>query len=151
MIHLPPGRHAFVATAPGYEEGHAELVIEDKAPKRVVIELVRKGVRVQGPRPLRIAGLAVGGAGAVALGVGVAFGLQARRDAATLSGHMSGMWLPADEQTYEHGQTANRRAIGAYIAGGALVAAGGVLYYLGARTHLEPVVTPTGVAIAGRF
>jgi len=152
-IHLGMGRHSFIATAPGYEDGHAELVVEDRTPKRVEIALKPRGIAVRGPRSFRIAGLVAGGAAVVAAGAGAYFGIQARSDANTLSGHQGDMWTAADERTYLHGQTANDRAIGAYVAGGALLVVGGVFYYLGARTHLEPIVTPAsaGVAVEGRF
>jgi len=152
-IHLPMGHHAFIATAPGYEDGHAELVVEDKTRKRVEITLKRRGIVTRGPRGFRIAGVVVGGAAVVAAGVGVAFGVQAKSAADKLSGHTMDMWTPADEATYNRGQTANDRMIYAYVASGALLVTGGVLYYVGARTHLEPFATPTsaGVTIEGRF
>jgi hypothetical protein len=152
-IHLPMGRHAFIASAPGYEDGHAQLVVDDKTPKRVEIALQRRGVPTHGPRAFRVAGIVAGGAAVVAAGAGIWFGVQARSDADHISSHTMDMWTPDDERTFEHGQTANSRMIGAYIASGALLVTGGVLYYLGARTHLEPVVTPgsAGLAIEGRF
>jgi hypothetical protein len=151
-IHLPLGRHSFIATAPGYEDGHAELVIDDKTPKRVEIALQRRGVVTPGPRSLRIAGIVAGGAAIVAAGAGVVFGLQARSDANALSNRKD-MWLPGDEQKFNDGQAANRRMRDAYLAGGALLVVGGVVYYFGARTHVEPYASPTsaGVALEGRF
>jgi hypothetical protein len=152
-IHVPMGRHVFIATAPGYEDGRAELIVDDKSPKRVEIALERRGIITRGPRSLRIAGLAAGGAAIVAAGAGIAFGLQARTDASALSNHTVGTWTAADEQRFDAGQTANHRMVGAYVIGGALVVAGGSLYYLGARTHFEPIVTPAtaGLAVAGHF
>jgi hypothetical protein len=152
-IHLPPGHHAFIATAPGYEDGHAEIVVDDRTPKRVEIVLKQRGVVVPGPRSLRIAGVVAGGAAVVAAGAGIWFGVQARSDANDLSSHQGPMWTAADEQKYLHGQAANDHMVGAYVAAGALLVTGGVLYYLGARTHLEPIVTPGSaeLAIEGRF
>ena len=102
--------------------------------------------------PLRITGLATAGAGAIALGFGVVFGLKARSAADTISNHQ-GPWTDAERNTFEDGQRANRTMIIGYVAGGALVAAGGVLYYLGARTHVVPVagVRTAGLAVQGRF
>ena len=101
---------------------------------------------------LRIAGLATTGAGAVALGLGVVFGMKARSAADAISDHR-GSWTDDERHTFEDGQRANRNMIVAYVAGGALVGTGGVLYYLGARTHLVPVTgaRTAGLAVWGRF
>ena len=152
-IHLPMGHHTLIATAPGYEDGHAELVVDDNTPKRVEIALQRRGIVTRGPRSLRIAGIVAGGVALVAAGAGITFGLQARSDSDAISKHTMDTWTAADERTFEHGRTANSRMVGAYVAGGALLAVGGVLYYFGARSHLEPIVTPAsaGLAIEGHF
>ncbi len=152
-IHLPFGRHTIVATARGYEESHTDVVVQDRAPERVVITLHRPMARVPGPRSLRLVGLVGGGAGLVTLGAAVAFGLAARSDAEAISQRTMGAWTPADKATFAAGQTANGRMIAASIAGGALLATGGILYYVGARTHLEPIVTDTSatLSVAGRF
>jgi tetratricopeptide (TPR) repeat protein len=101
---------------------------------------------------LRITGLATAGAGAIALGFGVVFGIKARSAADTISNHQ-GLWTDDERHTFEDGQRANRTMIIGYVAGGALVATGGVLYYLGARTHVVPVtgVRTAGLAVQGRF
>lgn len=101
---------------------------------------------------LRITGLATAGAGAIALGVGVVFGIKARSAAETISNHQ-GPWTEDERHTFEDGQRANRTMIIGYVAGGALVATGGVLYYLGARTHVVPVTgaRTAGLAVQGRF
>jgi len=103
-------------------------------------------------RTLRIAGLAVGGAGAVTLGLGVAFGLKARSAADEITGHKDS-WTQAEKDTFEAGQRANRNMIIAYVVGGAMVATGGVLYTLGARAHVAPVAGPrtAGLVVQGRF
>jgi tetratricopeptide (TPR) repeat protein len=101
---------------------------------------------------LRITGLATAGAGAIALGFGVVFGIKARSAADTISNHQ-GPWTEDERHTFDDGQRANRTMIIGYVAGGALVATGGVLYYLGARTHVVPVtgVRTAGFAVQGRF
>jgi tetratricopeptide (TPR) repeat protein len=106
----------------------------------------------RGSPPLRITGLATAGAGAIALGVGVVFGIKARSASDTISNHQ-GPWTVDEQHTFEDGQRANRTMIIGYVAGGALVAAGGVLYYLGTRTHVVPVtgVRTAGLAVQGRF
>jgi tetratricopeptide (TPR) repeat protein len=81
-------------------------------------------------RNLRIAGIATGGAGAVALGVGVYFGLEAR----SISDEVSS--APAyDASRDNEGKAANRNMVIFTAVGGAAVVAGGVLYYLGHRAR----------------
>jgi hypothetical protein len=151
-IHLPFGRHDIVVSAPGYQDGRTELIVDDKKPRRVVISLNAVIVHAHRGGGLRSAGLAAAGVGVVALGAGVAFGLAARKDANSLSGRTD-QWTTTDEATYAAGRTANNRMIASYVVGGALVVAGGVVYYLGARYQVAPVVTGTsaGVALAGQF
>jgi serine/threonine-protein kinase len=97
---------------------------------------------------LRVAGLVTGGAGIVALGLGTYFGLHAK----SLSDQQHGL-TEFDPGLVSDGNAANRNAILSFTIGGAALAAGGVLYYLGVRAGREVVVTPTvaGVAVGGRF
>jgi hypothetical protein len=103
-------------------------------------------------RPLRIAGYASGGAGVIALGAGVIFGLKARR----LSDELSQPGAPFEQSTFDAGRTAERRMVVCYGAGAAMIAAGTVLYLLG-RDPGEPSITPivddthVGLAWSGRF
>jgi tetratricopeptide (TPR) repeat protein len=88
-----------------------------------------------GGRTLRIAGLATGGAGVAALGGAVAFALRGR----SLSAEQD------DADAYDpdlvaRGEAANRNAIICAAIGGAALATGGVLYYLGARRGSEATV-----------
>jgi len=104
-------------------------------------------------RTLRIAGLATGGVGVVALAVGVALGVVARNDAAQLTGH-TGAWTQADHDAYYNGLADNRNMGIAYTVGGVLAATGGVLYWLGARhVRAAAFATPHGAggAITGEF
>jgi tetratricopeptide (TPR) repeat protein len=103
--------------------------------------------------PLRIAGVVGAGAGIVAVGIGVKLGFDARADADAITHHV-GPWTEADRATYDAGQTANRNMAIAYCVGAALVATGGVLYYLGVRrARVVAIVAPGGAsaAIAGSF
>jgi len=101
---------------------------------------------------LRIAGLVVGGIGVASLAAGVAFGLKAQSAADGISGHMDD-WTMEEMDLFEAGQRANRNMVIAYVAGGALVTTGGVLYMLGARTRVVPVVgaRTAGLAAWGHF
>jgi hypothetical protein len=102
---------------------------------------------------LRIAGLATGAAGVVAIGVGATYGLKALKIANEVEDRFS-MAREAE------GKRANKIAIACYISGGVLVGAGATLYWLGyRRDHREqaltiaPVVSAelTGIVVAGSF
>lgn len=86
-------------------------------------------------RPLRIGGLAVAGAGVVGVGVAIAFGLKA----SSLSDELSEPGAPFDPGKVDDGRSAERMSIVAGIAGGALIAGGVVLYYLGHKQKSEHV------------
>src|SRR5262245_32121862 len=77
-------------------------------------------------RNLRLAGIAVGGTGAVALGVGVFFGLRAQ----SISDEVSKA-SAYDSARDNEGKAANRNMIIFTGLGGASVIIGGVLYYMG--------------------
>jgi tetratricopeptide (TPR) repeat protein len=121
-------------------------------------ELPRKQDATMVPRPrqaspqLQIAGIATAGVGVLALGAGVFFGVKARDASDTISKH-TGPWTDTEQSTFEDGQRANRNMIIAYVGGGALVATGAVLYYLGTRTHVAPMAgTQTaGLTVWGHF
>jgi hypothetical protein len=139
-IHLPPGKHQIIVSAPGYEDAHQLLDIKDKTPQDVTIKLQRQGEGQHGgaaesnhlPRNLMIAGGA-----AIALGFG-ALGWwsyeQGQLDTASKMGNTtdydahSGRWDAAKWSTY-----------GLWTVGGALAITGVVLK---ARHHEEvPAVT----------
>ena len=109
--------------------------------------------RERASTPLRIAGVATAGLGVVAIGVAIKLGLDAQSDADAISGKSTDSWTTEDKQTFEKGQAANRNMIISYVVGGALVAGGGVMFYLGNRTKLTPIVTPqaAGVGVSGAF
>ena len=50
-IHLPPGRHQLIATAPGYETSTKVVEVSDRAPQHVVITLARPGVPTPPTKP----------------------------------------------------------------------------------------------------
>lgn len=52
-IHLPPGIHQLIVSAPGYQDGHQLLDIKDKTPQHIVIKLEKPGQqKVVMPPPL---------------------------------------------------------------------------------------------------
>jgi hypothetical protein len=106
---------------------------------------------------MRIAGLATGGAGVVALGIGVIYGLQAQ----SLSSEASD-WTTFDRKRNDEGKADERNMFVFTGIGAAALVAGGVLYYLGHRAEQPadagtvsfiPGVGPTGITLtaAGRF
>jgi hypothetical protein len=105
-------------------------------------------------RTLRLAGLASAVVGVIAGGLGVKFAYDARHDASVVSMHVTGaQWTSGEEHAFDDGRAKQRDMYISYVAGGALVITGSVLYYLGTRTRLEPVVSTrsAGLAIAGSF
>ena len=89
-------------------------------------------------RTQRIAGLAVAGAGVVAVAAGVVFGLQAASKSSDVAaGH--GVWNPSLESD---GQSAETRAESLWAIGGAAIVVGGVLYYFGRHDTPHVAVQP---------
>lgn len=92
-------------------------------------------------RGLRIGGLAAGGVGVAALGGATFFALRGRslkaeQDDATVY----------DPGVVADGEVANRNAVICAAIGGAALATGGILYYLGTRRAREPRVVALPVA-----
>jgi tetratricopeptide (TPR) repeat protein len=111
-------------------------------------------------RVLKWSGLVTAATGVAAVGAGVYFGLQARSasdDLAALAAQ-HGAWSDHYQKILSDGQSEALRANVLFAAGGALVVAGGVLYYLGWRRDAEPAAVavtwssggPT-LAVWGRF
>lgn len=117
-------------------------------------ELERAIERPDPGRGLRIAGIATAGAGVVALGTGIAFGLRARGIANEASG-----WTTFDAGRYDQGKAAERDMIALTAIGSAAIVAGGILYYLGYRSSdhgglaLAPAIGRSSIAFTaeGRF
>ena len=107
-------------------------------------------------RTMRIAGIATGGAGVVAIGVGVLFGLKSK----SISNELSEADM-FDQARYDDGKAAERNMYIFTGVGVAALAAGGVLYYLGHRAGAQVsdsvAVAPSfahnqlGVVAAGHF
>ena len=85
-------------------------------------------------RRLRVAGIAAGAAGVVAIGVGVWFGSVASARAEELS--RPGQ--PYDPALAADGEAAERNMVIGYLAGGALLSAGVAMYAVGRARRAEP-------------
>lgn len=85
---------------------------------------------------LRVSAYIAAGAGVVLLGAGGYYAWVARDRASELSdlfGEEGGQWSQAYQDTWDEGESARTRAIWLSAAGGAALATGAVLYYLGRR------------------
>jgi tetratricopeptide (TPR) repeat protein len=110
---------------------------------------------------LEYTGLGIGAAGVIALGVGTYFGVQAKKISDDISNHPINQMWRTDIRSYEaQGQSDQNKMIGFVIAGGALVASGAIMLYMGhsknaSAEHVAvmPVASPTtiGLAVGGGF
>jgi tetratricopeptide (TPR) repeat protein len=80
-------------------------------------------------------GLGAAGAGAVALTVGIVYGIKAKNASDALSNHTSGPWTQELLDKEKAGKDAERNQIIFTVVGGALVAGGAVMVVLGLRHH----------------
>jgi hypothetical protein len=111
-------------------------------------------------KPLKIAGLVSLGLGAGGLGVGIYFGLEAKRISDEITDHDTSMpWESDIEKKEAGGQAAENKQIAFMIGGGVLVATGAVLFVIGrSKSDTETVIAPTagadgsmGMVVSGRF
>jgi len=171
----PTGQSATYATAQAkliqIEQGNKDVtdatVCEPPKPPEEKVVVAPPPPVVPPPPPtdrgktLRIAGLAVGGAGLVGLGAGIFFGLKAKDISDQITNHpMTEMWPDEIQQLEKDGQAYEDKQIIFMIAGGALVATGVALYFIGRSRKgssetvtLVPTATPesAGLAVTGGF
>jgi len=97
-------------------------------------------------RGLELAGLVTGGAGLVALGVALHYGIEARKASDAISDNREG-WSQSLLDRYDEGESAETRMFVLSGVGAAALATGGVLYYLGWRAgRAEPAAVSVGAA-----
>lgn len=125
------------------------------APPEVTAAPVERVVTEDHGKGLRISGIATGALGIVAIGVAVKFGFDARSAADDISSH-TGPWTPGEQARFDDGERADRNMKITYVIGGALVAGGALLYYVGHRareTRVTTFVTPQGggASVSGSF
>jgi serine/threonine-protein kinase len=109
-----------------------------------------------GGHGMEYAGLGIAGAGAIGLGVGIYFGVQAKNISDSITNHkISDPWPANIKQMEADGKSDQTKQIGFMIGGGAVLAAGAIVYFVG-RSHADsgehvsvaPVVTPSSVGFA---
>ncbi len=111
---------------------------------------------------LEYAGIGVGAAGVISLALGFYYGYEAKSASDKITNWPMGIPWPSDiQQEMADGHSDQTKQIAFLIIGGAAVATGGILYYLGHKstaesaehTVLVPVVTPGGggLALGGTF
>jgi hypothetical protein len=93
--------------------------------------------------------------GAISIGMGVKFGLDARAASRDVDGH-TGPWTDALIARDRAGHDANSKMLVFAGGGAALIATGGVLYWFARREHgraeqLRVAATPSAIWIAGRW
>ncbi len=182
---LDPGNYTIVAEAPGYQAWHTTVPVSLGTKRQVVVVpgLARlpvapvpevsavpgpvRATPVVGPTVVmrrhrtwsttRALSVGIGLAGAGALGTGIYFGLHANalEDRADRRCPLAVCADPLGLAQNAQAQTSAARANFLYLAGGAMLAAATVLWFVGAPD--ETVTIPTagnhqlGVAMAGRF
>ena len=107
---------------------------------------------------MKTAGLVMVGAGGVLIITGIIFGQMASSAESDLNKlNMGGTWTQDQQDTYDAGERNNKIAIGSLIVGGAAVATGAALYFLGrskdsaASVAIVPTKGGTSVAVGWQF
>ena len=172
----PAGQSASYATAQAkliqFEAGNKDVtdatVCDPPKPKEEPVAIQPPPPVVEAkPEPvdrgktLRIAGFAVGGAGLVSLGVGIVFGFKAKDISDQITNHKKeDMWPDTIQDLEDQGQAHENKQIIFMIAGGALIAGGVALYFIGRSRKGDtesvtfvPTATPesAGIALTGGF
>jgi hypothetical protein len=152
LIHLPPGRHEIFATAPGYAETRVLVVVTDRSPQTVAIQLHAWGdvAAVQAPpaaRPSPIPWIVIG-AGAV---VGLVGGLLEATWYSDAYNKVQGdvPTSPAVATDLATWRTRRDVVVGSYFLGGAAVIAGVALKYTVFREQPVYVAPAPGGATVG--
>jgi tetratricopeptide (TPR) repeat protein len=113
------------------EEAEARRKREREQEAAEARERATMASRARSKRRLRLAGLLTVASGLVSLGVGIKFGLDARRASEEVSAHTEGAWPDSLIARYDEGERSERKMfIFTGVAAAALIG-GGVLYLSG--------------------
>ena len=172
-VPVDPGHHHVEASAPGYKPFSATVTLgTDAAREMVVVPVLEREAEVPAAPPteaqsksgsgLRYGGLAVAGAGVVGIVLGTVFGFRAisLNNTSNSDCNAQSVCGTAAYNSRRDARSAGDVSTVAFVAGGALLAGGGVLFLVGnaeARTSTAlgagPVVSDreVGFRIAGAF
>jgi hypothetical protein len=175
---LDPGPHVVVAAAPGRQDRRYSVDLAEGRSDRVTVEPgAPKGPASSspteptapppssGPRPLVIAGAAIGGAGVITLVAAIGTGLALPAKGSTVSQNCgAAVHLPADQcnatgfAAAQSGQKLATANTATWIAGGVAAAAGVALVVVGLTRRDKPAPVEVGLAaglgvarLEGRF
>jgi hypothetical protein len=174
---LDPGPHVVVAAAPGREDRRYSVDLAEGKSDRVTVEPgAPKGPTSapppeptapppSGPRPLVVAGAAIGGAGVITLVAAIGTGLALPAKGSTVSQNCgAAAHLPANQcnaagfAAAQSGQKLATANTATWIAGGVAAAAGVALLVVGLTRRDKPASVEVGLAaglgaarIEGRF
>jgi hypothetical protein len=160
-----PGSHAILATLPGHEPMTRTVSVDAGGAAVIDIELAPSQVRLERAHVVRRMRpwipWATLGAGAVTVGAGVLFHLDAGRDRDAVDDRLRRRWeldqkpgVPEDDPQFRRAQIKTGVAISFYVAGGAAAITGAVLAILN-QPHMRyerarPQVVPTGNGVSLR-
>ena len=171
---LEPGEHAFEFTTAGYPPVQRTLVLREGVKRRqeqIVFGNGAVAVEPQAPPPVvpvpaplppapvesgdgrRIVSYVLGGAGIVGLGLGTFFGLKAKSTYDDSGAHCPRGPTSCDADGVQGGKDASTQAAGstvAFLAGGALLATGVVLYLTAPKdggVTVQPAVGMAGASL----
>ena len=175
---LDPGEHVVVVTAPDRTERRFTVSVTEGKPHSLRVEpgapaarpspaATSTATRPEAPPPgrggmstTRVAGLVVGGAGVVGLGVAVVTGLILPGKKSTVDEHCDANKL-CDREGYDaaqSGQTLSTVNTAAWIAGGIATGVGATLFFLGDGGHepsaavaVSPLRGGAGASLTMRF
>ena len=163
---INPGPHTFhVEAMDGASHDELVVVAEGEQAQRVAVVLRRARAEpppVQptpapapgGPPAQRVLAAVAWGVGLVGLGVGTAFGVAALSTRSAANGLCSGATCPTAEgsQKWNDAAAAGNASTVALIAGGAVLAAGTILWFTAPAAQGTQVgVSPGGVALKGTW
>jgi hypothetical protein len=164
----PSGGSGDTTTTTTTGTGSATTVTDGGGGSAAVVETQPVATASSPGKLERIGGIAIAGLGAIGVGVGIYYGIQAQNDANAITNHCMHMtpcpaWPNNIKQLEADGTSDQNNQIAGLIVGGALVVGGAVVFYLGYRqggaepttehAMVTPVVAPgyEGFAYTGRF
>jgi hypothetical protein len=173
-VPVDPGTHTVEASAPGKRPWRATIDISSgPSSKSVVVPALtdapRAPAQAAGTQPApdqrsddagstqRIVAYTLGGAGIVGIGIGSAFGLSAmsKNDESNREGCDGNECTPAAAEIRKDAQSAGTASTVAFAVGGALLAAGVVVFFTSASSENESKIGlslgPGSVAVGGSW